>query len=620
MSGYIYTTIPGPDGDDSIGQISAINDSGTVAAFFGNGTVSGEYIYSDGVYTTLTGPDGSGATSPVAVNDSGEVIGEYDPGGSPHAFIYQNGTYTTLAGPPDSGAEQTTADAINNAGTIAGTYYTGTNTYGFIYSNGTYTALTGPAGDNDADVLPSAINSSGEIVGSINPTTAITEGFIYNNGTYTLLTGPDLNDTNVLATAINDSGDVIISYDDGNGNPQSAVYDNNAYTTFSGPEPATDTGVGLSAISNTGEVFGNYDDGNGNLIAFVYNDGTYTTLSGPINGDSQVSVLAVNASGEIAGVAVDNGVRTAFTATLCFLRGTRILTPTGELPVEALNIGDRVVTRFGGVQKIKWIGRQSYDSRFIKENRETLPVCIHPGAFGDDGPERKLFLSPGHSLLIGGTLVLASALVNGVTVTQRYDEHIPAMIDYFQIELAAHDCIIAEGVWAETYADAPGLRAQFHNEAEYHALYPEEPPAEDLRLCAPRPERGEQRMAALRQAAALAEAYVTPGSFEGWIDRVSDWRIEGWAIDHDHPELPLMLEVWAGGEVIGTTLACEEREDLVKAGIGNGRRAFVFTPAARLRPAIWPDLKMRCVRDGAPLHMTPACRDRIRPAVPQAAE
>jgi hypothetical protein len=617
MSGYIYTTIPGPDGNDTLGQIGFINDSGTVVGFFGNGTVGGEYIFSDGVYTKLTASNGA-VLEPAGINNLGAVVGQYYPTSSSEGFIYQNGSLTTLTG-PEVGDSQVEASAINNSGTIVGSFYTGTNNYGFIYNDGTYATLTGPAGGNDLEVLPQAINSSGEIAGSIDPTATTAVGFIYDNGTYTLLTGPDNNDSFVSASAINDSGEVLLSYTDGNGDQQSAIYDNGRYTTFSGPD-SNDTGVGLSAISNSGDVFGNYYDGNGTLVAFVYNNGTYTTLTGPISGDSDVLVSAVNASGEIAGNATDNGVTTAFTATLCFLRGTRILTPSGMVAIEEVAIGDDVVGRFGGVQKIKWIGRQSFSRRSIRENPDRLPVCIHPDALCADGPETKLFLSPGHSVLLGEILVLASTLVNGVTVTQRYSEDLPAMIEYFQIELESHDCIIAEGIWAETYADAPGLRAQFHNEAEYYALYPDEPPPEALNLCVPRPERGAQLAAALRPVAALAAARVTPGRFEGWIDSVSDWRVEGWAIDHDHPELPVLMEVFLGDEVIGTTLACEAREDLVKAGIGNGRRAFVFAPPRRLHPADWPRAKMRRARDGAPLQMTGACRDRIGLLMPQAAE
>ena len=111
-------------------------------------------------------------------------------------------------------------------------------------------------------------------------------------------------------------------------------------------------------------------------------------------------------------------------------------------------------------------------------------------------------------------------------------------IEYFQIELATHDCVIAEGSWSEAYADGPGLRAQFHNANEYFALYPDEPPPAELNLCAPRPERGAKLDAALRPIVARATAGVPVGRLEGWIDSVSEWRIEGWALDHDHPELP----------------------------------------------------------------------------------
>ena len=34
--------------------------------------------------------------------------------------------------------------------------------------------------------------------------------------------------------------------------------------------------------------------------------------------------------------------------------------PTGEVPIQYLRIGDTVVTRWGGIQPIKWIGRQSF--------------------------------------------------------------------------------------------------------------------------------------------------------------------------------------------------------------------------------------------------------------------
>jgi hypothetical protein len=608
MSGFSYTTLSlsVPDTGYTLASVNAISDSGVLAGSFSNGADGGYYIYDDGVYTALAGPDGT-TLEPEFINDSAVVAGINNGADPANAFIYNDGTATILTGP---GAGDTNIGllGINSSGTAIGEYSTASNDYGFIYSDGNYTTLTGPD-ENDVVLFPKAINSSGEVVGDVMTSGGAAEGFIYQSGTYTVIQPPDGANNTAEFTGVNDAGEITVFYLN-DSIVEADIYDNGTYTAITGPD-LSDTNVYIDYISNTGELAGYYDDASDNQVAFVYNNGSYATVPGPIEGDSFVSLYAINGSGQIEGTADDDGATIPFTATpLCFLRGTRILTPTGELPVEALAIGDALVTRFGGIRKIKWIGRQVYSPRSVRDESSKLPVCIHPGALGDDGPARKLFVSPGHSLLLGGTLVLASALVNGITVTQQYDDDIPLVIDYFQIELETHDCIIAEGVWAETYADAPGLRAQFQNEADYYALYPDEPPPEALALCAPRPETGAKLQAALQPVAARAACIVTPGRFEGYVETLSDWRISGWAIDHAHPELPVLLEVLLGGTVIGTVLACELREDLVQAGIGNGRHAFVFVPAAPLRPAAWPVIELRRAGDGAKLRMAAARRER----------
>ena len=286
---------------------------------------------------------------------------------------------------------------------------------------------------------------------------------------------------------------------------------------------------------------------------------------------------------------------------LCFLRSTRILTPTGEVRVEDLQAGDAVVTRFGGIQPVRWIGRHSHPAG----DPALTPVCIRAGALGDRLPARDLYVSPGHSVLVNGTLLIARLLVNGVTVTQGW---CPPRIEYFHVELAAHDCVIAEGAWAETYADAQVSRAAFDNAAEYEALYPEAgPPPDEFTLCAPRPERGAVLEAALRPV--VARIAVAPKALAGSIDRTDGaWRVQGWAHDAAHPDLPVLLEVELDGQLIGTVVACEERADLVQAGFGRGWCGFTFTSPVRLRPELLHSLRMRRVSDGAELVMAPRCQ------------
>jgi hypothetical protein len=291
---------------------------------------------------------------------------------------------------------------------------------------------------------------------------------------------------------------------------------------------------------------------------------------------------------------------------LCYLHGTRILTPTGEVAVEDLAIGDAVVTRFGGIQHVKWLGRQSFGAAFIANNPEKWPVCIAAGALGDGLPAQDLHVSPGHSLLLGEFLVLASRLVNSVTVTQTRPQR---DVHYVQIELAGHDCVRAEGAWAETYADAPGLRAQFHNAAEFYALYPDDDAPAALALCAPRPEAGERLNAVLRPVAARAAAKVRPGPLEGYVDRVDcGWDVIGWAWDRANPALPVLLEVCVGDQVLGRVLACDYRADLAAAGKGNGFCGFSFTVEERLTEEMLARLAVRRAADGAALPGTPAWR------------
>ncbi len=291
---------------------------------------------------------------------------------------------------------------------------------------------------------------------------------------------------------------------------------------------------------------------------------------------------------------------------LCYLRGTRILTAAGAVEVETLRIGDAVMTRFSGIQRIRWLGRQSYAPEFIARNPAKWPVCIQACALARGVPERDLYVSPGHSMLLGDTLVLAACLVNGVSVVQVRPE---VEVNYVHIELDAHDCVMAEGAWSEAFADVPGMRAQFQNAAEFDALYPEAPRTEVLMLCAPRPERGAALAAAI--APVVARAGVGLGLLEGYVDSVRGWRIEGWARDLHYPELPVLLEIRARGRRLGRVLACDWRDDLPAAGKGRGRCAFSFASPVELTAEVLAGLEVRRVVDGAVVPMAEAANLRL---------
>lgn len=143
----------------------------------------------------------------------------------------------------------------------------------------------------------------------------------------------------------------------------------------------------------------------------------------------------------------------------CFLNGTSIKTETGNVPVEALSPGQKVVTASGKLRPITWIGNFNVAKGQGGEwGRHERPVKIAKGAIDDATPKRDLWLSPGHALFIDGVLVPVAYLVNGQTIVAADPEGVETL-EYFHIELETHDVIIAEGAPTETYLAPRALTA-----------------------------------------------------------------------------------------------------------------------------------------------------------------
>lgn len=154
------------------------------------------------------------------------------------------------------------------------------------------------------------------------------------------------------------------------------------------------------------------------------------------------------------------------TITLCFMAGTMIATPDGERAIESLKAGDLVLTAEGKAMPIRWVGTQQVSKTFA-DPVKTMPVMVKAGALGERMPKRDLFLSPAHALYVDGTLVQAGALVNGRTIVRHLET--AELFTYYNIELAEHALIFAEGVPAETFVDNVS-REIFDNWAEHEAI------------------------------------------------------------------------------------------------------------------------------------------------------
>jgi len=151
-------------------------------------------------------------------------------------------------------------------------------------------------------------------------------------------------------------------------------------------------------------------------------------------------------------------VTLALQQVACFLRGTRIATPRGEVRIEDLSVGEMVLTRSGDVRPVRWIGRRHIDLTRHPRPDGCQPVRIQANAVADGMPSRDLLLSGDHAIFVDDMLIPAKQLVNDRTITRETR----ADVTYYHVELDDHDVIFADGLTVETYLDT-GDRASFDN-------------------------------------------------------------------------------------------------------------------------------------------------------------
>lgn len=145
------------------------------------------------------------------------------------------------------------------------------------------------------------------------------------------------------------------------------------------------------------------------------------------------------------------------TLYVCLVEGTRIETPNGTKPVEALRIGDQLNTLDHGAQPIIWISRQ--EARFETPDDKGRPINIPSGGLGNGLPEHDLRVSPQHRILLrqlDGTEVLGPAKgllgKGGVRVMRGVSR-----VVYYNFLLPRHGIIIANGAPVESFY--PGAQA-----------------------------------------------------------------------------------------------------------------------------------------------------------------
>ena len=135
---------------------------------------------------------------------------------------------------------------------------------------------------------------------------------------------------------------------------------------------------------------------------------------------------------------------------------TLISTVDGDLPVEWLAVGDRVVTRDGGAQPIRKIIRYQPEYSEIVADPTRWPITIPKDQFSTGCPNHPLVVSPLHRVLLTGGAIeylfgQAEVFAAAAHLFPTDCSHAPRPgFTYYHLLLDDHHAILANGLWTES--------------------------------------------------------------------------------------------------------------------------------------------------------------------------
>ncbi|MCQ8277298.1 Hint domain-containing protein [Acetobacteraceae bacterium KSS8] len=229
---------------------------------------------------------------------------------------------------------------------------------------------------------------------------------------------------------------ILGDFNDTDGSPAQQVYANGGLQDLNAKE---------AADSRYTYVF------EGNSESLDHTIGTTTFFDA-----GQFATVHVNAEYPDATRESDHDPSLTLLELTCFLAGTLIRTPDGDVAVDALSVGDLVLTASGEARPLRWIGHRHVDLNRAADPDALRPVRVAAGAIAPGLPERDLLVTPEHCLFLGGGLIPARMLVNGGSIAQVDMRRFTV----FHLELDTHDILLAEGLACESYLDT-GNRHNF---------------------------------------------------------------------------------------------------------------------------------------------------------------
>jgi hypothetical protein len=269
----------GDNKDVTFNQLLGINDTGTIAGYFGAGTSAkvhpnrGYVVgvpYAQGNFVNQNFP-GAAQTQVIGINNFGTTDGFYvDAAGDNFGFVRWHGVWEAVVDTASNDAgTMNQLLGLNNNGLAVGFYADAagnTHGYRFDFHNDTFLPIT-VAGATS--VTATGINLAGTIVGFYSPASGPTRSFLRlaNGATSTFaVSGASMTQT----FGINNAGRIVGTYTVGSGDTAKTygyTRQNQVLSSFSDPN-----GVGATVangINSNGTLVGFYTAASGNTDGFV---------------------------------------------------------------------------------------------------------------------------------------------------------------------------------------------------------------------------------------------------------------------------------------------------------------------------------------------------------------
>lgn len=273
---YTFQTLNN-SGDPAFNQLLGINNAGTIAGYFGDGSSvpnKGYTLVPPSSYTNENFP-GSVQTQVVGINNAGppaNTVGFYiDGSGNNIGFVDQGGSFSSVNDPSTASFNGITTNqllGVNDGGVAAGFYLDSSGAaHGYLYniSSASFTAVTFPGATS---TTATGINNAGVISGFYTDAGGVVHGFIDNGGTYTSFDDPSGGGTNTMLLGLNNEGLAVGSFVDGSGETQGLILNIGtvAWQTISDPGASATaafnvTGTTVNGLNDAGDLVGFYSDG-----------------------------------------------------------------------------------------------------------------------------------------------------------------------------------------------------------------------------------------------------------------------------------------------------------------------------------------------------------------------